>query len=74
MRPTRVKQPEVLRVVDAAVLLGMDTETIRRALRLGGLPGFKVGREWRIPADVVERLLVGSGGAPEGVARQGGSQ
>ena len=61
MRPARVRQPGVLRVADAAVLLDMDEGTVRRALRRGELPGFRVGREWRLPADVLERLLARRG-------------
>ena len=44
-----MKQPEVLTPKQAAELLQLNEETVRRLLRSGQLPGCKLGpRQWRI--------------------------
>jgi excisionase family DNA binding protein len=48
-------------------LLDVDTSTIYRMAGDGRLPAVRVGRQWRFPADAIDRLLVpdgGSGDAP----------
>lgn len=56
-RAPRVERPRMFVVADAAVLLDMAPETIRRLLAAGKLPGTRVGGRWRIPVDVIDRLL-----------------
>ncbi len=43
-------------------MLGIDTSTVYRMAGDGRLPAVKVGRQWRFPADQIDRLL---GGVPE---------
>ncbi len=43
-------------------MFGIDTSTVYRMAGDGRLPAVKVGRQWRFPADQIDRLL---GGAPE---------
>ena len=44
---------DVLNVQEAAQLLGVHIETIRRLARNGEIPAFKVGRGWRIRMDAL---------------------
>ena len=41
-------------------VLGIDTSTIYRMAADGRLPAVKVGRQWRFPAEQIERLVNGS--------------
>ena len=43
-------------------MLGIDTSTVYRMAGDGRLPAVKVGRQWRFPAEQIDRLL---GGVPE---------
>lgn len=46
--------------------LRLDTaETVTRWLRAGKLRGFKVGSEWRIPANAVEEFLAEHANSPD---------
>ncbi len=45
-------------------ILDVDTSTIYRMAGDGRLPAVKVGRQWRFPADQIERLLTGNNGGP----------
>lgn len=38
---------DFLNVFEAATLLGIHDQTVRKLARKGGIPGFKVGRDWR---------------------------
>ena len=38
---------DILKVRDAAALLGVHIETIRRMARKGDIPAFKIGKDWR---------------------------
>jgi excisionase family DNA binding protein len=53
-----IKQfPDVMTVDQAAELIGCSRLTVIRALRTKELPGYKVGRSWRVPrAPLVEAL------------------
>lgn len=48
---------------DASFILSLDKSTILRYLRKGDLPGYQIGREWRIPAaklrEAVQRMQKG---------------
>lgn len=46
--------PELMTVVEAARVLRLHPDTVRRLLREGRLRGVRVGRSWRVPADVAE--------------------
>lgn len=51
----RAVRPD-LSIAQAAELLGVHRETIRRHLRTGETEGFKVGRQWRIRQEVLDVL------------------
>lgn len=46
-----------LTIEEAATLLRMHPDTVRRLLREKRLPGKKVGREWRISQEVLDKFL-----------------
>jgi excisionase family DNA binding protein len=48
-----------LTTAEAAELYQLDMDTVLKCLRTGEIPGFKVGRQWRIPAAKVLALLSG---------------
>lgn len=50
---------KLLSIREAAGILGMNEEVIRRWLREGRLGGVKVGHLWRIPADALAALTHG---------------
>lgn len=45
----------------ASDLLNVSQITIYRWLRAGKIPGVKIGRQWRLPADIVDQLLDSQG-------------
>ncbi len=49
---------DFLNAIDAAQLLKVNVETIRRLARNGGIPACKVGRGWRI---MIDTLIKSSG-------------
>jgi excisionase family DNA binding protein len=50
----------ILTVEQAAEILQMHVATVRRMLRLGQLPGMKLGpKEWRIPSDALQEFIAG---------------
>ncbi len=52
-----LEQPTMLTVSEIARRLNTTTYTVNRLIREGLLPGYKVGREWRVePADFEEFL------------------
>ncbi len=48
---------DVLNVHEAARLLGVHVETVRRLARRGDVPAFKAGRQWRIKRAILDRWL-----------------
>ncbi len=48
---------EFLRAEEVGRLLKVDRSTVYRMAESGGLPAVKVGRQWRFPADAIERRL-----------------
>jgi excisionase family DNA binding protein len=57
--------PLLLTVEEAAGLLRVHRNTIKRLLREGKLAGTKVGRAWRVRREVL-MAFVAAGGAAEG--------
>ncbi|MGH7906072.1 MAG: helix-turn-helix domain-containing protein [Candidatus Binataceae bacterium] len=47
--------PRVLTVRDLADYLRVHQSTIYKLLKKGGLPGFKVGGDWRFHIDAIEQ-------------------
>ncbi len=53
------QETDTLTVAQAARLLQVSQETIRRHLKTGIIPGWKVGRQWRISRRVILSKLEG---------------
>lgn len=53
------QETDTLTVAQAARLLQVSQETIRRHLKVGLIPGWKVGRQWRISRRVILLKLEG---------------
>jgi excisionase family DNA binding protein len=47
-------------------LLDVDASTVYRMAGDGRLPAVRIGRQWRFPADAIERLLVPNGATTDG--------
>lgn len=45
-------------------LLDIDASTVYRMAQDGRLAAIRIGRQWRFPAEAIERLLVPNGGVP----------
>jgi excisionase family DNA binding protein len=45
--------------IEAARVLHVDAPTVRRMVRAGDLPAVRVGGQWRLDPDTVERLVAG---------------
>jgi excisionase family DNA binding protein len=56
-RGGEVVLPELLDVKQVAAYLGLHRVTVVEFARLGKLPAFKVGREWRFRADAIKQWL-----------------
>jgi excisionase family DNA binding protein len=59
-----VSLPGVLFVADAAVRLGVDPSRVRQLARSGDLPAVRIGRQWLIDADAVDRRAGGGFSRP----------
>ncbi len=54
------KQAQWLTAAEFCALARIDRKTTGNLLNSGGLPGaVRVGRQWRIPADVLDRIASG---------------
>ena len=49
----------ILTVDEVSEALGIHPLTVRRMARDGELPAFKVGRQWRVKRELLERWLAG---------------
>jgi excisionase family DNA binding protein len=61
MREERVTPGRLLRADQVRQMLGVDRSTIYRMAENGRLPAMKVGRQWRFPADQIDRLFPANG-------------
>ena len=52
-------EERVLRVPEAAALIGVASSTYYAAVRRGEVPGFRCGRRWVVPGAQLARLLEG---------------
>ena len=52
-----IKEKQELSAVESARRLGVGLDYLYSLLWMGKLPGRKVGRKWRIPAEAVEDRL-----------------
>jgi excisionase family DNA binding protein len=62
----KVVLPELLDVKQVSEYLGLHRVTVVEFARLGKLPAFKVGREWRFRADAIREWLDRQGGGAPG--------
>ncbi len=53
-------EDDLMDIVEAATYLRVNPQTVYRNLRLGRLPGAKVGRQWRIRRRDLDYYLLGS--------------
>ena len=51
--------PRLLTTQEAAEFLRVSRATIRRWCKAGQLPAVRIGRQWRIDMDQLERVLAG---------------
>ena len=49
--------PDMLTIAEVAKYLKLHELTVRRLAREGELPAFKVGRQWRIKRDLLEKWI-----------------
>jgi len=48
---------ELLTPDEVATRLKIHPDTARKMLRVGSLPGIKIGASWRTPSDVLEKWI-----------------
>ena len=48
---------EVLTMKEICDLLQVNQSTVYKLVRRGGIPGFRVGSDWRFRRDVIERWM-----------------
>lgn len=53
--------PSVLRTDEVAEVLRMETTRVSHLMRKGGLPGFKVGGEWRCLRSALQAFILAGG-------------
>ena len=53
--------PEIMTATETADYLRLDIGTTKSQLRLGIIPGRKIGRQWRVSRSAVNALLQGAG-------------
>jgi excisionase family DNA binding protein len=51
------EMPDMLTIAEVAKYLKLHELTVRRLAREGELPAFKVGRQWRIKRDLLEKWI-----------------
>jgi excisionase family DNA binding protein len=56
-RKTKQVSADVLDIHEAGWLLGAHVETVRRLARRGGLPAYKVGKDWRFSKKALTRWM-----------------
>lgn len=56
------KSSLIMTVDEAAAYLDLDPLVVRRLARQGRIPAVKIGRQWRLKRDLLERWLKEQGG------------
>ena len=51
-----IRNTEYLTVTEAAKVAKINHQVLRRLIRAGTIPAVRIGRQWRIRADFIERL------------------
>ena len=49
--------PAIMTISDVAEFLGLHELTVRRLAREGQLPALKLGRQWRVKKDLLEKWI-----------------
>jgi excisionase family DNA binding protein len=49
--------PPIMTITDVAEYLGLHELTVRRLAREGALPALKLGRQWRVKRDLLEKWI-----------------
>jgi excisionase family DNA binding protein len=49
--------PAIMTIADVAEYLGLHELTVRRLAREGALPALKLGRQWRVKRDLLEKWI-----------------
>jgi excisionase family DNA binding protein len=49
--------PPIMTIADVAEYLGLHELTVRRLAREGALPALKLGRQWRVKRDLLEKWI-----------------
>ena len=52
------EMPSIMAIEDAAKYLSMNPLTLRRLARDGGIPAFKLGRQWRFKRELLDQWIV----------------
>jgi excisionase family DNA binding protein len=56
------EMPDMMTIAEVAKYLKLHELTVRRLAREGELPAFKVGRQWRIKRDLLEKWIADRSG------------
>jgi excisionase family DNA binding protein len=49
--------PLIMTIADVAEYLGLHELTVRRLAREGAIPALKLGRQWRVKRDLLEKWI-----------------
>jgi excisionase family DNA binding protein len=49
--------PPIMTIADVADYLGLHELTVRRLAREGAIPALKLGRQWRVKRDLLEKWI-----------------
>jgi excisionase family DNA binding protein len=49
--------PPIMTIAEVAVYLGLHELTVRRLAREGSIPALKLGRQWRVKRDLLEKWI-----------------
>ena len=49
--------PPIMTIAEVAAYLGLHELTVRRLAREGAIPALKLGRQWRVKRDLLERWI-----------------
>lgn len=54
---TSKELPPIMTIADVAEYLGLHELTVRRLAREGAIPALKLGRQWRVKRDLLEKWI-----------------
>lgn len=49
--------PTIITLNDASILLQIPEDTLRRHLEAGTIPGTKIGRQWRLDKEKLQKMF-----------------